>query len=102
MRHKTLLETNEDLIKTVQTFQDSIENEQNQLANIVKVMILNCNWKEKNDQILVYNSSLGTSQKQLEKLKQDAAYLEQRLKERDNTGKERVMFFYLIIDEDNG
>lgn len=37
MRHKTLLETNEDLIKTVQNFQDSIENEQNQLANIVKV-----------------------------------------------------------------
>jgi chromosome segregation ATPase len=37
MRHKTLLETNEDLIKTVQNFQDSIENEQNKLTNIVKV-----------------------------------------------------------------
>ena len=39
MRHKTLLETNEDLIRTVQNFQDSIENEQNQLANTIKVKI---------------------------------------------------------------
>jgi hypothetical protein len=61
------------------------------------------NLKEKNDQILVYNSSLGTLQKQLEKLKQDAAYLEQRLKERDNTGRERVFFCFLMMkDEDYG
>jgi hypothetical protein len=39
---------------------------------------------------------LGTSQKQLEKLKQDAAYLEQRLKERDNTGKERVFLLFNV------
>lgn len=39
MRHKTLLETNEDLIKTVQRFQDSIEDEQNRLATVIKVTL---------------------------------------------------------------
>ena len=39
MRHKTLLETNEDLIKTVQQFQDAIEDEQANLANHIKVYL---------------------------------------------------------------
>ena len=40
MRHKTLLETNEDLIQTVQDYQDSIENEQTRLMNNIKVKII--------------------------------------------------------------
>ena len=40
--------------------------------------------------ILVYNSKLGTMQKHYDKIKQDTAYLEQRLQERDNTMKERM------------
>jgi hypothetical protein len=38
----------------------------------------------------VYNSTLGTQQKKLDKLKQESAYTEQKLEERDRTGKERV------------
>ncbi|KAI8922618.1 hypothetical protein BC831DRAFT_474976 [Entophlyctis helioformis] len=81
MRHKTLVETNEDLKAVVQRNQDDIEKQQGILAGLIK---------EKNDLILVYNSKLGTQQKYLDKLKQDCAYLEQRLEERDNTGKERM------------
>jgi hypothetical protein len=44
----------------------------------------------------VYNSSLGHGQKKLEKLKQEVAYMEQRLKERDDTSKERVLFNHLM------
>ena len=40
--------------------------------------------------ILVYNSSLGNGQKKLEKLKGEVAILEQRIKERDDTSKERM------------
>ncbi|KAI8907472.1 hypothetical protein DFJ77DRAFT_180125 [Powellomyces hirtus] len=81
MRHKTLVETNEDLMGAVQTSQDEIESEQARLGELVK---------DKNDLILVHNSTLGTQQKRLDKLKQECAYLEQRLEERDNTGKERM------------
>ncbi|KAI8809112.1 hypothetical protein BJ742DRAFT_250655 [Cladochytrium replicatum] len=81
MRHKTLVETNEDLIVMLQTYQDEIESQQGKLAELVK---------EKNDLILVYNSTLGIQQKKLDKLKQDTAYMEQRLEERDNSGKERM------------
>jgi hypothetical protein len=42
--------------------------------------------------ILVYNSSLSTGQKKLEKYKQDVALMDQRLRERDNSSKERVSF----------
>ncbi|KAJ3017343.1 hypothetical protein HKX48_003589 [Thoreauomyces humboldtii] len=81
MRHKTLVETNEDLMGAVQSSQDEIESEQGRLGELVK---------EKNDLILVHNSTLGTQQKRLDRLKQECAYLEQRLEERDNTGKERM------------
>ncbi|KAI9009606.1 hypothetical protein BC832DRAFT_551910 [Gaertneriomyces semiglobifer] len=81
MRHKTLIETNEDLMGTVQQSQDEIERQQAALVELVK---------EKNDLILVYNSTLGTQQKRLDRLKQECAFLEQRLEERDNTGKERM------------
>ncbi|KAJ3032618.1 hypothetical protein HDV00_007312 [Rhizophlyctis rosea] len=81
MRHKTLVETNDDLVATVQQSQDEIEQQNAQLAGLIKA---------KNDLILVYNSTLGTQQKKLDKLKQECAYLEQRLEERDNTGKERL------------
>lgn len=81
MRHKTLVETNEDLIQTVQGQADQIEKEQTMLAGMVK---------EKNDQVLVDNSQMGTAQKVLDKRKIDCAYLEQKLEERDNSGKTRM------------
>ncbi|KAJ3085909.1 Cilia- and flagella-associated protein 73 [Quaeritorhiza haematococci] len=81
MRHKTLEETNEDLIRSVQKSQDDIEKEQGVLAALIKA---------KNDTILVYNSTLGTQQKKLDKLKQQCAYLESKLEQRDRTGKERM------------
>ena len=37
MRHKTLVETNEDLIKMVQQSQDEIEQEQATLSDLIKV-----------------------------------------------------------------
>ena len=40
MRHKTLVETNDDLIKTVQELQDDIETEQTRLTSVIKVNIL--------------------------------------------------------------
>ncbi|KAI8615429.1 hypothetical protein BC830DRAFT_298727 [Chytriomyces sp. MP71] len=80
MRHKTLVETNNDLIKMVSQSQDEIEQRQGLLTELVK---------NKNDTILVYNSKLGTQQKYLDKLKQESAYTEQRIEERDKTGKER-------------
>ncbi|KAJ3294107.1 hypothetical protein HDU79_011466 [Rhizoclosmatium sp. JEL0117] len=80
MRHKTLVETNEDLINMVSQSQDEIEERQSSLAALIK---------NKNDLILVYNSKLGTQQKYLDKLKQELAYMEQRMEERDKTGKER-------------
>ncbi|KAJ3101996.1 hypothetical protein HDU97_000909 [Phlyctochytrium planicorne] len=80
MRYKTLVETNEDLIRILQQSQDTIEKEATTLAELIK---------EKNDLILVYNSKLGTQQKRLDKLKLESAYTEQKLEERDNTGKER-------------
>lgn len=81
MRHKTLVETNEDLMQMLQSFQDEIETQQKGLQELIK---------EKNDQILVYNSTLGTQQKKLDKIKQQCANLEQKQEERDRTGKERV------------
>lgn len=42
MRHKTLVETNDDLIKTVQEFQDDIESEQTRLTSVIKVKTLTC------------------------------------------------------------
>ncbi|KAJ3415382.1 hypothetical protein HDV05_005119 [Chytridiales sp. JEL 0842] len=81
MRYKTLVETNEDLKKMVQANQDGIEKEQSVLASLIK---------DKNDMILVYNSKLGTQQKRLDKLKQESAYMEQKIEERDRTGKERL------------
>jgi hypothetical protein len=62
MRHKTLTETNEDLISVVQRNQDDIEKLHLQLAALVK---------EKNDLILVYNSKLVGQQKYLDTLKQN-------------------------------
>jgi uncharacterized coiled-coil protein SlyX len=62
MRHKTLTETNEDLISVVQRNQDDIEKMHLQLAALVK---------EKNDIILVYNSKLVSQQKYLDRLKQN-------------------------------
>ena len=50
--------------------------------------------------ILVFNSKLGTQQKKLDKLKQESAYMEQKIEERDKTGKERVMLYiYIYIKE---
>jgi hypothetical protein len=40
----------------------------------------------------VYNSQLGTDQKKLDKLKQESAYLEQKLEERDFAGQQRVLW----------
>jgi hypothetical protein len=59
MRHKTLTETNEDLISVVQRNQDDIEKLHLQLAALVK------------DLILVYNSKLVGQQKYLDTLKQN-------------------------------
>ncbi|KAJ1553314.1 hypothetical protein HK096_008338 [Nowakowskiella sp. JEL0078] len=81
MRHKTLVETNDDLINILQQYQDDTEKEAGRLTELVK---------EKNDLILVYNSTLGTQKKKYDKLKQECAYLEQKIEERDNTGKERM------------
>ncbi|KAJ3125347.1 hypothetical protein HK098_000354 [Nowakowskiella sp. JEL0407] len=81
MRHKTLVETNDDLIVMLQQYQDNFETEAQRFAELVK---------EKNDLILVYNSTLGTQQKKFDKLKQECAYMEQKQEERDNTGKERM------------
>jgi hypothetical protein len=81
MRYNTLIETNQDLVSIVQKNQDDIEQAHVSLQGLVK---------ENNDLILVYNSKLGTKQKQLDKLKKDTAYIEEGLEERDNTGKERV------------
>ncbi|KAJ3216107.1 hypothetical protein HDU67_009908 [Dinochytrium kinnereticum] len=81
MRYKTLVETNEDLIQMLQSSQDTIEREATALTELIK---------EKNDLILVYNSKLGIQQKRLDKLKLESAYTEQKLEERDNTGKERM------------
>ncbi|KAI8899896.1 hypothetical protein BC833DRAFT_584009 [Globomyces pollinis-pini] len=81
MRHKTLVETNKDLIADVAHNQDEIERAQSTLLGLVK---------EKNDLIMVFNSKLGTRQKTLDKLKQESAYLEEGLEHRDNTGKERM------------
>ncbi|KAJ2998536.1 hypothetical protein HDV02_004440 [Globomyces sp. JEL0801] len=71
MRHKTLVETNKDLIADVAHNQDEIERAQSTLLGLVK---------EKNDLIM----------KTLDKLKQESAYLEEGLEHRDNTGKERM------------
>jgi hypothetical protein len=38
MRHKTLVETNDDLIQTVQQCQDEIEREQTRLTTVIKVL----------------------------------------------------------------
>lgn len=81
MRHKTLVETNQDLFSVVQHNQDDIEKSHMTLQGLVK---------DKNDLIMVYNSKLASKQKILDKLKQQSAYLEEGLEERDNTGKERV------------
>ncbi|EGF78277.1 hypothetical protein BATDEDRAFT_26838 [Batrachochytrium dendrobatidis JAM81] len=81
MRHKTLVETNDDLKSVVQCNQDEVEKLQAKLAGLIK---------DKNDLILVYNSKLGTQQKYLDKIKQNSAYLEQRIEERDNSSKERM------------
>ncbi|KAJ3223482.1 hypothetical protein HK099_001065 [Clydaea vesicula] len=91
MRHKTLVETNEDLMSMLQSFQDEIEKEQKGLQLSIK---------NKNDEILVYNSTLGFQQKKLDKMKQNCANLEQKQEEKDRTGKERVKnkeFFCFII-----
>lgn len=37
MRHKTLVETNDDLVATVQQSQDEIEQQNAQLAGLIKV-----------------------------------------------------------------
>ncbi|KAJ3392545.1 hypothetical protein HDU92_008304 [Lobulomyces angularis] len=81
MRHKTLVETNEDLMSMLQSFQDEIEKEQKGLQLSIK---------NKNDEILVYNSTLGFQQKKLDKMKQNCANLEQKQEEKDRTGKERM------------
>ncbi|KAI8909721.1 hypothetical protein EDD86DRAFT_247071 [Gorgonomyces haynaldii] len=90
MRHKTLTETNQDLISVVQKNQDEIESLHTKLAALVK---------EKNDLILVYNSKLGTQQKHLDKLKQDCAYYQQRIEERDNTLMRLLSATKLAIDD---
>lgn len=84
MRYNTLNETNQDLVSIVQTNQDEIEKAHQTLQGLIK---------DKNNLILVYNSKLGTKQKTLDKLKQESAYIQERLEERDNTGKERVNKF---------
>ncbi|KAH9268172.1 hypothetical protein BASA84_000367 [Batrachochytrium salamandrivorans] len=81
MRHNTLVKTNDELKSIVQINQDDIGRLQGTLTGLIK---------DKNDLILVYNSKLGTQQKYLDKLRQDCAYLEQRLEERDSTSKERM------------
>jgi transcription initiation factor TFIID subunit TAF12 len=86
MRHKTLVETNQDLISVIQENQDAIEKAQVDYQALVK---------ERNDLIMVYNSKLGAKQKQLDKVKKDTAYLEEGLEARQNSGKERVLE-YLI------
>jgi peptidoglycan hydrolase CwlO-like protein len=81
MRYNTLNETNQDLLSVVQSNQDEIEKSHQTLQGLIK---------DKNNLILVYNSKLGAKQKSLDKLKQESAYIEESLEERDNTGKERV------------
>ena len=83
MRFKTLEETSQDLLTKNQSNQNGIEEYQSVLSDLVK---------KKNDLILVSNSTLGSQQKKLDKLKSETAYLEQRLEEHDNIGKMRVIF----------
>jgi CRISPR/Cas system-associated endoribonuclease Cas2 len=81
MRHKTLTETNQDLIKIVQRNHDDIERMQKEVARLSK---------EKSDLILVFNSKLGAQQKYLDGLKHDVVYEEQKIEERDSTTRERM------------
>lgn len=81
MRHKTLEETSADLSRILTAYQAEIESEQKALSDLIK---------EKNDTILVFNSQLGTHQKELDKMKQECVYLEQKAEERNLTWKERV------------
>ena len=102
MRHKTLTETGRDLRRTVQINQDQTEAQHAELMELVKVcggrdlfchlQMMNCFFcQRKNDLILVYNSTLGTQQKTLERLKLETAQLEHRAEQKDNSGKERVI-----------
>ena len=81
MRHNTLVETYQDLIKIVQQHADDIEAKQQQLVELSK---------DKNDAILVSNSQLGNSQKRLDKLRHETTNTEIRLQEVDNRHKQQV------------
>lgn len=81
MRHKTLTETNQDLIRVVQKNQDDNERMQKELCLLAK---------EKNDLILIYNSKMGTQQKHAEALRNESVLKERRIEQRDSTIRERV------------
>ncbi|TPX31276.1 hypothetical protein SeMB42_g07785 [Synchytrium endobioticum] len=80
-RHGTLVDTASDLSKVLQRRHEEIELCQIRLAALMK---------ERSDQVLLCNSMLGTKQKKLDGVRQQCALLEQRLEERDRTGKERM------------
>ncbi|TPX38275.1 hypothetical protein SmJEL517_g00286 [Synchytrium microbalum] len=80
-RHGTLVDTAADLAKILINRNEEIEAGQIRLAALMK---------EGSDQVLLCNSMLGTKQKKLDSVRQQCAILEQRLEERDRTGKERM------------
>jgi hypothetical protein len=76
MRHKTLIETNEDLRAIAQTNSANIEKEQLHQSDLVK---------SHNDNMLTYNSQLSNCQKKLEKLKTLTGTLEQRIDQKNQS-----------------
>ena len=84
LRHKTLSETNADLVKSIEYNQQHMEKEQDKLAKILR---------EKDDTILVFNSQLGSTQKEYEKRLQDMHVKEQRQDEYYKSVKEKVFCF---------
>ncbi len=81
LRYKTLSETNLDLVKAIEQNQHDIEVYQEKHSRLVK---------EKDDTVLVFNSQLGSSQKEYDKLVQDGQIKEQRQDEYYKTVKEKL------------
>lgn len=81
LRHRTLVETNKDLMNALHSTQETIENNQLKLTGLMK---------ERDDMIFGYNSQLGAKQKKLDMLKQKCLSLESHIEEKYASGKERM------------
>jgi hypothetical protein len=77
MRYKTLKETNDDLRRISQHNSSLTEQEQTKLNALLE---------SKDDQMLMFNSQLGTGQKKMDKVKAQTAQLEQRADEKGRSG----------------